>query len=272
MNLLYVAFTRAVKNLYIIGREGDRNSRTSLIGKCLDSIARELNADYAAGDNENATIFDYGELLIPSTLSDKSDTDKGADKNADNVFLSKPTPLPIKIASYKSDVVKFRQSNKSIDFLRGDMDVESSKRRKGVILHELLSSIRTIDDVDNVLRSYVFDGKIDEELVSVSEIRDMLNRGMNNEIVRDWFSGRWQLFNECSIITSDTSGELFERRPDRVMTDGNQVVVVDFKFGHQREKHFTQVAQYMSLLSRMGYTDISGYLWYVAEDKIIEIK
>jgi ATP-dependent helicase/nuclease subunit A len=45
--------------------------------------------------------------------------------------------------------------------------------------------------------------------------------------------------------------------------------VVDFKFGKANKKYNKQVKGYMQLLSRMGYKNITGYLWYV-EEEIIE--
>ena len=53
------------------------------------------------------------------------------------------------------------------------------------------------------------------------------------------------------------------------MMKNEQVVVVDFKFGKAKQKYNKQVKGYMQLLSRMGYKNITGYLWYV-EEEIIE--
>lgn len=58
------------------------------------------------------------------------------------------------------------------------------------------------------------------------------------------------------------------RRPDRVMMKDDQVVVVDFKFGKENPKYNKQVKGYMQLLTKMGYKNITGYLWYVDEEKI----
>ena len=88
----------------------------------------------------------------------------------------------------------------------------------------------------------------------------------------DWFSERWTLFNECSILWCDaTTGKVNKRRPDRVMKDGNKMVVVDFKFGKPKDEYRQQVAEYMALIKSMGYNNVSGYLWYVYPNKIEEI-
>lgn len=52
------------------------------------------------------------------------------------------------------------------------------------------------------------------------------------------------------------------------MMKENQVVVVDFKFGKENPKYNKQVKGYMQLLSKMGYENITGYLWYVDEERI----
>ena len=71
------------------------------------------------------------------------------------------------------------------------------------------------------------------------------------------------MYNECAIIYNDEDGKMQNRRPDRVMVKGNEVVVVDFKFGKKKPEYTSQVKEYMSLLSDMGYDNIKGYIWYV---------
>lgn len=55
-----------------------------------------------------------------------------------------------------------------------------------------------------------------------------------------------------------------------MMKDG-QVVVVDFKFGKQNPKYNKQVKEYMRLLARMNYKNITGYLWYVDEERVEKV-
>ena len=56
------------------------------------------------------------------------------------------------------------------------------------------------------------------------------------------------------------------------MMQNGPVVVVDFKFGIPNKKYNKQVQGYMQLLTRMGYSNISGYLWYVDESKIEKVR
>lgn len=102
-----------------------------------------------------------------------------------------------------------------------------------------------------------------ESAEKAEEIRKVAERALSLEEVKDWYSGEWTLYNECSIIYNDEQGKMQTRRPDRVMMKDDEVVVVDFKFGKKKPEYSTQVREYMSLLSEMGYADIKGYIWYV---------
>ena len=68
------------------------------------------------------------------------------------------------------------------------------------------------------------------------------------------------------------TGEVSVYRPDRVMTDGREIIVVDFKFGTPRPDYVNQVRGYMSILSDMGYPNVKGFFWYVYSNQIEEVK
>jgi ATP-dependent exoDNAse (exonuclease V) beta subunit len=142
----------------------------------------------------------------------------------------------------------------------------------GSILHEVFSTIRTTADIDEALRRLELEGVIYEENLTHDKIASMIRRRLDDPRVARWFSDRWRLFNECTILSTDTrTGAVYERRPDRVMTDGDETVVVDFKFGHPRDEYRDQVREYMQLLTQMGHHRVTGYLWYVYSNQIVEI-
>ena len=106
-------------------------------------------------------------------------------------------------------------------------------------------------------------------LIPMQSEKDML---FSNPKLKEWFGGGWTLFNECSILSYDPhTDKLTEHRPDRVMKCGDEVQIVDFKFGKPQPEHTDQVQRYISLMHSMGYTDVKGYLWYVYSDNIVEV-
>ena len=55
------------------------------------------------------------------------------------------------------------------------------------------------------------------------------------------------------------------------MIKGDTAVVVDYKFASKKEGHSTQVKLYMELLRRIGYRNVTGYLWYVYPNRIEKV-
>ncbi len=255
LNLLYVAFTRAEKNL-LVWAEG----RTTLAGKTS-----------TVGDLIGTVLADR----LPGTLEEGSPvTQAPADKHAadDNRLEPRLTPLPVDFDSYESRVA-FRQSNRSQEFLR-PADEEAGRQEayidRGVLLHKVFSALATAADVDRVLDDFegegLFAGRQEK-----AELRRLIGRGLETPRVARWFDGSWTLFREASILSRTSDGRLLTRRPDRVMVRGDETVVVDFKFGRPRDEHADQVRQYLGLLADMGRPRPRGYLWYVYTNTVEDV-
>lgn len=253
LNLLYVAFTRAGKNLIVWSRKGQKGTMSELLTNALPNIAKKAGTDR----NEDEP-FEQGTLCPSETEGEKTITNK---------LLRKPERLPVKMESARHDIM-FRQSNRSADFIRGIPEEESYHRLidRGSLLHTLFSAIRTEADIEPAIEQLVFEGVIGDKQTE-KEIRTITANAFAHPQIKEWYTGEWQLFNECAIIYKE-NGQTRIRRPDRVMMKDDRVVVVDFKFGKPNDQYKRQVGQYMNLLSRMGYRNIEGYLWYVEEETI----
>ncbi|MBQ3361286.1 MAG: DNA helicase UvrD, partial [Prevotella sp.] len=266
LNLLYVAFTRAVDSLYVIGQRGSKSNRSALLESVLPHLQLD-GATLSGEDDEQAPIaFDFGQLPPLTSLNAKRSS-----LNSDNAFLQPVTPLPITMESF--DVkTEFRQSNRSRDFIEGDDEQqELSYIKVGSVLHEIFSTIRTSADIPRALQQLQTDGVLYDDEVTREKLTLMLKKRLEDKRVRNWFSDGWQLFNECSILRLDEHGELVERRPDRVITNGTETHIIDFKFGRPHAEYHDQVSEYMQLLRSMGMPGVKGWLWYVYSNRIEEV-
>lgn len=281
LNLLYVAFTRASKNLFVFGlRQGKTTldniakgtppgNRSYAIELALRQVSEQLQGSLLSfpDDIGSEIHFEYG-TLVPETHEKEHAV-------ADNPFLIKPDKHIVSIATYPQ-AATFKQSNKSIEFVKGE-DVDPSDRTRyikiGNVLHQLFSTIYTTADIPTRLNELEQQGIIYNDEITSAQLRTRIEDAITNPQVQEWFSKRWQLYNECTILeyNKDTN-EMEEHRPDRVMTDGKEFVVVDFKFGKEREEYKKQVQQYMEILIRMGHKKVSGYLWYVVKNNVVEVK
>ena len=268
LNLLYVAFTRAAKSLNVIGKRGAKNSRSALIELCLPLVAQDIPEAILDGmeDDKAPIVFTVGEMAnkAGSACSTKEEAP------SKNPFLQESEPISVSIRNYDSKV-NFRQSNRSRNFIMGD-DIDQQHRyiQAGSVLHEIFSTIQTEKDIPEALQRLQFEGILYDEEMTAERITTMLRKRLSDPRVASWFSPRWTLFNECTILSVE-DGDVKEHRPDRVMTDGNEWIVVDFKFGRPNPEYHQQVRGYMELLASMGHKNIRGYLWYVYSNKIEEV-
>ena len=191
------------------------------------------------------------------------------DKTSDNPFELQPTPIEFTMRSYPINA-RFRQSGESTRFvhLADDSDDRQEEYiQTGKLLHSLFAAIRTEADIDAAVDKMLSDGLI-ESRSKAESLKHQICDHIDKSGVHDWFNGNYSLYNEVSIIYRD-GGTLQARRPDRVMIkpDGT-AVIVDFKFGREREDYLHQIQEYMDLLRKMGYPSIEGHIWYVYNNKL----
>ena len=256
LNLLYVAFTRAGKNLIIWSKKGQKGTMSELLANTLPVVALKEGLDW------EEDCYEQGELCPSEEEKAKTSTNK---------LTQKPDKLPVHMESMRHEI-EFRQSNRSADFIQGIEEEESDDRfiHRGRMLHTLFSAIETAEDIDPAIERLIFEGVIASS-EKAEEIREVARKAFSSPEIQNWYSGEWTLFNECAIIYKE-KGVLQTRRPDRVMMKDGQVVVVDFKFGKENLQYNKQVKGYMQLLTKMGYKNITGYLWYVDEELIVKVK
>jgi len=263
LNLLYVAFTRARKNLFVYGAVGKGvGSRSQLIERVICGMT---GRKYKANDKTKAPlIYDAGTF----TMSNHGQS------GSNNIFKISRETCEVEVKPYPVRTV-FRESNRSRLFFDGEESEESLRREDnmttGTIYHEVLSNIFTVDDIDAVLGRLRMEGLFVGN-ATPERFMSLMRRGLSNAHVSTWFQKGWRVFNECTILTRDPiMGNIVRRRPDRVITDGKQMIVIDFKFARPSEGHLQQVRDYVSILRHMGYANVTGYLWYVYINKVQKV-
>lgn len=260
MNLLYVAFTRAARNLYVIARgdmcKSDRRAR--LLADILQEVGSRLEGaqvEETASDNKKMSVMSlrYG-TFCPSD---------GQRRQSENPFMQRGSQLNVRLVTSPRRPV-FAQSNKSRELFGRPY----SAAAKGIALHSIFERVRTRSDFERELARAEQEGLLDGLRVSRQSVVSMVQPQFNDPLIASWFAPGLTLFNEQDIVAGGTA----VYRPDRVMAKNGSITVVDYKFGErEEEEHKAQVAGYMSLLRSMGYAQVEGYLWYVALGKTVKI-
>ena len=256
LNLLYVALTRTESNLIVLS---SKQKSTSI----ADTLIYALSAAFSCQpDENNSYIYENGYILAHTEKTSVI---------TDNPFECKPTPQDLRLHSYPINA-RFRQSGESTRFVHSTDDSDDRQEeyiQTGKLLHSIFAAIRTMDDINPQVDNMLSQGLI-ETAAKAQEIKKMIPNHIEASGVQSWFDGSYKLFNEASIIYRD-GGVLQTRRPDRVMIkpDGT-AIIVDFKFGRDREEYLHQVREYMDLLRKMGYPRVEGHIWYVYTNKITD--
>ncbi len=235
LNIFYVCLTRARKEMHIIAK----NPPKSLIdGKSSPNDLSQLLYLYCEQNG-----YTFGSPYRWNEASKKEDSEIEEFDAEYETYGMNPEACS----------KRFVASSDAWDYF-SEEGIGQSKRLRGIEQHALLSKIRTIDDAPEVLRSIE------------PQTRELLLERISAH--SEWFSPELKTLNEVAII--DSFGNT--NRPDRVLVDEEgRVTVIDFKFGEEDEKYSGQVRRYMRLFREMGYGEVSGYIWYVPIDKIIQV-
>ena len=254
LNMLYVALTRPRKNLVVWCRDGQKNTISELMAS---AIAGKLEAE----SKDEGITYQMGEVC-PS----EEPTKEKVEVNKLNI---KPQSISVRMESIDTNI-EFKQSNRSASFIEGEDDGSGKYIRQGEIMHNLFAMVRTPKDVPSAIERLRMEGII-ESGAHERQILKLTHWALNHPKVKEWFSGTWELYNECAILYRE-NGVLQTRRPDRVMMKDGEVIVVDFKFGKPYPEYEAQVREYMDLLEDMGYDHVRGYIWYVFYNELEEIE
>jgi ATP-dependent exoDNAse (exonuclease V) beta subunit len=249
INILYVATTRAKNNLIILAKK-----------EINDKITTVSNVMYSALNNEN---FIVGEIFA---------TTETTAKTSENKINRLPQSLSIPFVSANYNAT-FVQSTSVREFVKANEDETMYNMipvNRGKLLHRIFAEIKTQNDINTAVDKFQFNGIIQQN--NKQELKIFVIDAIAKSQVEHWYSGKYKLFNECTIITKNDKGEIITKRPDRVMIDDKNTIIVDFKFGKKNAAYSAQVSDYMQLMKEMNYKNIRGFLWYVDDNFVEEIK
>jgi len=255
LNTLYVALTRAKEELIIFSPLPKKLDKIDSISKLLwaslstpvyNTRGGEQLDPFPSSFNAEEGLFEWGDWWRPAVEQKSADTQEIATERLTSVSPDKRLQL--------------RLYGKGFFF-------DDPRRKQGVLMHELLSRIRTQEDISSSVESYRLEGIINRE--EAASLKERLYHLLNKPEVSAWYNAPTRVLNEVEIL----SGPGKSRRPDRVMLSEGKAIVVDYKFGEIRDpRHNTQIRNYLRLLREMGYVEVKGYLWYVELGKVEEVK
>lgn len=231
LNLLYVAFTRAVQRLYVIAKTGKPNVILDFLKDKTDHQVQESESlMYRFGDPD---------FRNPKEKAMETETAELPDSGSIDWFHSITVDAdPTRLWHAESERLQ--------------------PREWGELVHQILSRIRYPKDTETVLKPYLADGTIDGD--TAAWIRDMMDQMAQNGQIAAAFQPSATVKTECEILYQ---GQV--RRLDRYAELPDAIYLIDYKTGKKDEAHQKQVRTYASALHEMSDKEIRAFLVYLDE-------
>ncbi|HTG65110.1 MAG TPA: DUF559 domain-containing protein, partial [Flavobacterium sp.] len=239
INVLYVALTRPEEQLYVIS---NMNLTSGGYAKTNNMSAFFINYLQSKGVFEEGIFeYEFGDKTKVSSENKHVDASKPIESVAETL-----DPKNIKIAQREALMWGTHQQE-SIEY--------------GNVIHEILSFVKTKNDVDLAIEKAIENGLINsmqKELVfeTIQEI-------VNHTELALFFSEGNEVLNEQTIIQK-VGGVV---KPDRmVVTKENEVLLLDYKTGVHHSKYQKQLEVYQAAIELMGYQVRKKTLVYIGKD------
>lgn len=136
-----------------------------------------------------------------------------------------------------------------------------SPRRRGIILHQLLSRIHTQNDIDTAINELIANGMITANPDEHFQYAQIIRNALAQPEAANWFDGSWHVRTEASILLPSMGSHTI--RPDRVMERDGRMLIIDYKFGEPHSSHQHQMDNYVAALKQMGVQQVEGHVWYI---------
>lgn len=236
LNLLYVAFTRAVNRLHIVSTKSASNNQKGVDGWIEENVSK-----FCKQENEN--YYTLGNPLSKTVSHDK--------------HFSSYELKPLDFVT-PNDVVRIKAAYPNSD------ETENA-RLQGIVTHWLLSKIKSEEDLENAVNSGITEGLI--KMDEAEEIKNRLSKLIHHPQLQPYFAPHIACKLEAELITQQ--GEIL--RPDRIVFLENETVLMDYKTGKENnQKYFKQLFKYEQALNSIGHNFVKKILVYVDEMNVVE--
>ena len=281
LNIVYVAMTRPALGMHLIAcippdkclsaLDSDDLTQFSDFSQILYwFVSSGLLKGMKKTSDDESVRFDVGDIVDFSSFRKDEATEAG-DFPMGEYGEYPSIPLNPSAGDEQTDVRergRLKFSADSIDFFseEGDAGIAASNRIKGVVLHDILSRIYVESDLESSVDEALACGDVTDE--ESGQILELLRERLKTARSRGWLSdGRGKVYNETGIIGTD--GKIY--RPDRVLVDGSNVIIVDYKFGEHYHEYEKKLRKYAELWRKMGDENVTTFLWYVHSDEVVEV-
>ena len=256
-NIMYVAMTRPSDLLFIYtkieGDDEDNFFKDYFSQKNVSDEDLKLVERFVDTEKEKSVAYILGEICA----FEDGDKEVSIDLELEEGDVNATKTLDwTNSLSMESDPTMFWADDRN----------EYLPQEWGILVHEILSKINTIDDVDKVLDMYLNEGSIDQN--QLEKLHRLFDDIINKPEIKAAYSKDAIVRNEMEILIASQKNI---KRPDRFAELQNKVILIDYKTGKHNDTYEDDMRMYVTALQDMGVDKtIEAYLVYLGEDIKIE--
>jgi ATP-dependent exoDNAse (exonuclease V) beta subunit len=242
INVLYVAMTRPKTRLYILTQDPPSTFRESL---SYPSIFAGF-LDHEGMWNEEVKKYEFGQQ-VPETGSGQAGTTGTVETH------------PVISGNWR-DKIRIRARAPGM----WDVEDPDGRQDRGIRIHTLMSGIGTVTGLQEAVDHAISSGLIRKD--EVPFISSILEQVISHPLLKEYYSDRVTVRAEQEILFPD--GRIL--RPDRLVEDGKDIVIIEYKTGKKQDSYKEQLKQYEAALHDMGYGSVIKYLVYLHDPVEVE--
>ncbi len=241
-NLLYVALTRAVKQLHIITeyKINKAGENTNFYSGIFINYLKKKGLW-----NQEIKQYSFGNVETNKVIKKAMDTNQ-VQKN----FISLP----------------WKKHN--IQLLANTANLWNAEQKDAIeygnLIHEIMASIYTPKDISKTIEQYATQKSLSKELRI--EIENKIIEIVKHSEMSVFFSDNAVTYTEREIIDVDNQIII----PDRISILGEQATIIDYKTGTPSKSHHQQVLKYANTLQSLGFSISKKLLVYINEEILVE--
>ncbi len=233
LNLYYVAFTRAIDQLYLSFENSDKIVN-------LPNLLASTIKDHPCYNEENKHLL----IFTPK--------EKAIELDSQVESVSKLYNLV-----FDSDYNYYNNIHDHINF--------SSRENFGTFFHNVISKVYSdfsagFDYLDTL------SNKLNLNVSYIEKTKIILNELQNNKSLSFIYDSNQIIYNEREFRSLDD--EIL--RLDRLIIKDNQAIIIDYKTS-KGDRDISQVSNYLSNIKLCGFNKVSAFLLYVSNQELVEV-
>lgn len=251
LNMLYVALTRPMDRLYLIGNSKDLQDEKKA-ARALDGTAKNIS-------HLLYRYLVYKKLWQPGQFCYQ--LHQGTPGQHHRTVSNENTyALEHLVTTDWAQRLQLKQhANNVFDF-----ETQTKQRQANKKLHYALSRVIVSSQLDDVLRLMVNQGIISER--EKPELHERLQVVLQHPKLQHYFSDNVVVEHEKELL--DARAYLY--KPDRVVFDQEEVVLIEFKLPPPEDEHRYKLDHYAVRFKQLGYQKVKCILYYFDTAQIME--